>query len=350
MEEVYMKKLLIFITLALLIAFIAVAAGTKEGEKGKDQFEIVMVVKLEGVAWFDDMRLGIQEFNNKYEDVNAYQIGADTADPAAQVALVEDLIAKGVDAILVVPNDPESLVPAFKKANDVGILTYTHEASNQRQVSYDIEAFDNIAYGRHMMDVMAKWMGNEGQWAAFVGHLTSTTHNEWVDGEEMQAKEKYPKLKMVAPRFEEQENQQNAYQKSLEILKTYPNIKGIMGSAMTTVPGASLAIEEKGVIGKVGAFGTCLPSVAGDYLKNGSAISIHFWVPSDAGYVTALVAYKELKGEEITEGMNLDKPGYENITIKKNKSGVPVIYGAAWQDVNKGNLSKWQNPDGSYKL
>jgi simple sugar transport system substrate-binding protein len=346
-----MKKILIFAVLAAVIAFIAVAAGQKEeGTTGKGQYEIVMVVKLEGVAWFDNMRLGIQEFSNKHDDVNAYQIGADTADPAAQVALVEDLIAKGVDAILVVPNDPESLVPAFKKANDAGILTFTHEASNQRQVSYDIEAFDNIAYGRHMMDVMAKWMNQQGEWAAFVGHLTSTTHNEWVDGEEMQAKEKYPRLKMVAPRFEEQENQQIAYEKSLEILKTYPNIKGIMGSAMSTVPGASRAIEEKGVIGKVGAFGTCLPSVAGDYLKDGSAISIHFWVPADAGYVTANVAYHSLKGEQITAGMNLDKPGYEKVTIKKNKSGVPVVYGAAWQDVNKSNLSEWQNPDGSYKL
>jgi simple sugar transport system substrate-binding protein len=64
-----------------------------------------------------------------------------------------------------------------------GILTFTHEASNQKQVSFDIEAFDNVAYGRHMMDVMAKDMNYEGEYACFVGHLTSTTHNEWVDGE-----------------------------------------------------------------------------------------------------------------------------------------------------------------------
>ncbi len=340
-----------FVVLLMLGAVAALAGGTKEeGAAKKEKYEIVMVVKLEGVAWFDNMRLGIQEFDKKFDDVKAYQIGADTADPAAQVALVEDLIAKGVDAILVVPNDPESLVPAFKKANDAGILTFTHEASNQRQVSYDVEAFDNIAYGRHMMDVMAKWMNYEGEWAAFVGHLTSTTHNEWVDGEEMQAKEKYPNLKMVTPRIEEKENQQIAYEKSLELLKTYPNLKGIMGSAMTTVPGAARAIEEKGKIGKTAAFGTCLPSVAGDYLESGAAVSIHFWVPADAGYVTAYVAYLTLQGKEIKEGMNLGKPGYESITIKKNKAGVPIIYGQAWVDVTKDNLDEWRNPDGSYKL
>ena len=334
----------------ILAIALALSLGLAVSASAKDQFEIVMVVKLEGVAWFDNMRLGIEQFDKDFPDVKAYQIGADTADPAAQVALVEDLIAKGVDAILVVPNDPESLVPAFKKANDAGILTFTHEASNQKQVSFDIEAFDNIAYGRHMMDIMAEWMGGEGLWQPFVGHLTSTTHNEWVDGEEMQAKEKYPNLKMATDRIEEKENQQIAYEKALELLKTYPDLKAMMGSAMSTVPGAAQAIEEKGMIGKVAAFGTCLPSVAGDYLESGAAKSIHFWVPADAGYATAMAAYKVLKGEEIKEGTNLGRPGYENIIIKKNAAGVPVIYGQAWMDVNKDNLKDWKKPDGDYKL
>ena len=115
-------------------------------------------------------------------------------------------------------------------------------------------------------------------------------------------------------------------------------------------PGAAAAIEEKGLIGKVAAFGTCLPSVAGDYLESGAAESIHFWVPANAGYVTAMAAYKTLKGEEIKDGTDMGAPGYESITIKKNSDGVPVIYGQAWVDVNADNLDEWKNADGSYKL
>lgn len=336
-----MRKVWLILLALLLVAGLSFAAGKNT---------IVMVVKAEGIPWFDNMRLGIQAFAKDYPDIDAYQTGAATADPAAQVKIVEDLIAKGVNAILAVPNDPASLVPAFKRANAAKILTLTHEASVQQQVSYDVEAFDNVAYGRHMMDILAKWLGNKGLWQPFVGHLTSTTHNEWVDGETMQAKEKYPNLKMATDRLEEQENQQIAHDKTLELLKTYPQLKAVMGSAMTTVPGAAQAISEKGLIGKVAAFGTCLPSVAGDYLKSGAAISIHFWVPADAGYVTARVAYDLLKGKKITEGMDLGRPGYTKITIKKNKSGVPVIYGSAWVDVNKDNLKNWVNPDGKYKL
>ncbi|MFO7780237.1 MAG: substrate-binding domain-containing protein [Spirochaetia bacterium] len=295
------------------------------------------------------MRLGIERFNEEHPDVNAYQIGADTADPAAQVALVEDLIAQGVDAILVVPNDPESLVPVFQRANQEGILTFTHEASNQQQVSFDIEAFDNNEYGRHMAEVMADWMGGEGVWQPFVGHLTSTTHNEWVDGEVEFLEENYPDIEQATSRIEEEENQQVAYEKTLELLQTYPELEAVMGSAMSTVPGAAQAIQEQGRIGEVAAFGTCLPSVAGDYLQSGAAESIHFWVPADAGYVTANVAYHMLKGEEITEGMDLGAPGYESITIQENQHGVPVIYGQAWVDVNEDNLEDWMT-DGEYDL
>ncbi len=338
-------KLLLKFTLIIGI-MLAFSSQTFAAKK----FEIVLVSKGEGIAWFDNMRTGIARFNKEFEEVNAYQVGPQTPDPAAQVALVNDLIAKGVDAIIVVPIDPEALVPAFKKANAAGILTFTHESSGQRQVSYDLEAFDNDAYGRHMLDVMAKWMKGAGEWQPFVGHLTSPTHNQWVDGELAQAKEKYPGLKTATNRVEDQENQQVAQERTLELLKTYPKLKAIMGSAMSTVPGAAAAIEEKGLIGTVAAFGTCLPSVAGDYIESGAAVSIHFWVPADAGYGTAKLALMLLKGEEIKEGMDLGIPGYENVTIRKNKHGVPIVYGSAWVDVNKDNLDEWKNKDGSYKL
>ena len=38
---------------------------------------IVMVVKLEGVAWFDNMRLASQAFGKDYPDIDAYQTGAE---------------------------------------------------------------------------------------------------------------------------------------------------------------------------------------------------------------------------------------------------------------------------------
>ena len=76
----------------------------------------------------------------------------------------------------------------------------THEAADAKNAVYDLEAFDNAAYGRHLMEEMAKRMNYEGQYAVFVGSLTQTTHNAWVDAAIALQKEKYPKMELVAPR------------------------------------------------------------------------------------------------------------------------------------------------------
>jgi len=119
---------------------------------------------------------------------------------------------------------------------------------------------------------------------------------------------------------------------------------------MTTVPGAAQAIIELGLVGQVAAFGTCLPSVAGDYIEEGAVESIHFWVPADAGYVAANIAYHAIKGIEIEEGMDLGRPGYESIIIQENEHGVPILYGQAWADVNADNLDEWRDANGDYEL
>ena len=61
------------------------AQTVRKPRNGK-KYQIVMVVKLEGVAWFDNMRTWVSPpFGTDHPDITAYQTGAGfTADPAAQ--------------------------------------------------------------------------------------------------------------------------------------------------------------------------------------------------------------------------------------------------------------------------
>jgi simple sugar transport system substrate-binding protein len=63
---------------------------------------MVTVVKVDGIAWFDRMRAGVDQFGRDTgHDVR--MIGPSQADAAAQVQLIDNLISQGVDAICVVP-------------------------------------------------------------------------------------------------------------------------------------------------------------------------------------------------------------------------------------------------------
>ena len=81
---------------------------------------MAVVVKIGGIPWFNAMENGIKE-RAKELGVRAEMIGPTSADPALQVRAIEDLIAKGVDVIGVVPNDEAALEPVLRKAMRAGI-------------------------------------------------------------------------------------------------------------------------------------------------------------------------------------------------------------------------------------
>ena len=330
-----MKRSLSMIVAALALGL---ALGPVQAEPAK-KLTIATVVKIAGIAWFDRMREGVVKFG-KDTGHETFLLGPAKADAAEQVKIIEGLIAQKVDAICVVPFSPEALEPVLKKARDAGIVVISHEATNQQNVDYDIEAFVNEDYGAHMMDNLAKLMNNEGEYTNFVGSLTSKSHNQWMDGAEAQQKAKYPKMKLVSPRNEDYDDQNKAYQKSKELLTTYPNLKGILGSASTTAPGAGLAVEEAKLQAKVSVVGTSLVSSAGQYLKSGGTKTIFFWDPADAGYVMNKMAVSLIEKKPITNGMDLGVKGYNS--IKVDPKNPKVFYGAAWVDVTKENMGDYK--------
>ncbi len=326
-----MKKVALILFLAMLLVITLLPQTTLAQEK----YTIATVVKLDGVAWFNRMREGVEDFAADTGH-DAYLIGPAKADVALQVKMIEDLIAQDVDAICVVPNAIKALEPVLKKARAAGIVVIGHEGSSFENVDYDIEAFKNIEYGAHFMDKLAELMGGEGKYAAFVGSLTAKSHNEWVDGALERAKEKYPEIKMATERIEAYEDSKVSYEKTKELLKAHPDLAGIQGSASTDVPGAGLAVEELGLEDRINVVGTSLVSVSGQYLKSGAIDMISFWDPALAGYVMNKVAVMVLEGKEVKEGMDLGVEGYNNVSIDGK-----VVYGQAWVDVTIENMDEY---------
>jgi simple sugar transport system substrate-binding protein len=293
------------------------------------------VVKIAGINWFNRMETGVVAWG-KEKGVNATEVGPAQADAAQQIPIIEDLIAKKVDALCVIPMDPAQLDPVLKKAMDAGIIVITHEASNQKNMDYDIEAFDNTAFGAGLMDRLAAGMGEEGEYAVFVGSLGSKTHNEWVDGAIARQKEKYPKMTLVGDKNESFDDADKAYTKAKEVLAKYPNIKGFEGSASTDVAGIGRAVEEAGLQDKVTVVGTSLPSIAGDLLTSGAIDAIGFWDPAVAGAACNQIALMMKNGEKIGEGTDLGIKGYNKLKAVGN-----VLYGDAAVYVDKTNAKDY---------
>lgn len=319
----------------LAVIIIVAAIFLIPSQKASEQHKFATVVKLSGLAWFDRMEKGTLRFGEETGN-ETFLLGPPKADAALQVQIVEDLIAQKVSSIAIVPFAPEALEPVLQRAMDQGIAVISHEASNINNVNYDVEAFDNAAYGAHFMDQLAELMGAKGEYAVMVGSLTSKSHNEFIDAAIARQQEVYPDMKLVAERVESYDDQKIAYERAKELLKAYPNLGGFIGCAMTDPVGIGLAIEEMGLQDKTAVVGTSLVSVAGAYLETGAIDAISFWDPADVGYVMNAIAARILAGEAIADGDNLGVPGYEQITLNGK-----VITGQAWIDVTKENMDQY---------
>lgn len=319
-----------------MLAVAAVAASLPMTTTAQDDApSIATVVKIAGIQWFNRMEEGVNQYAAD-TGANAFQVGPAQADPQQQAALIEDMIAQGVDALAVVPMSPEALEPVLGRAMEAGITVITHEAASQQNTVYDIEAFVNEDFGANLMEQLATCMGGEGEYAVFVGSLTSQTHNQWVDGAIAYQEANYPNMTLVGDKNETFDDAQQAYERAQEVLRAFPDVRGMQGSASTDVAGIGLAIEERGMEDDTCVFGTSLPSIAGQYIETGAVDGIGFWDPSVAGYAMNVVAQMVMNGEEVTDGMDLGLPGYESITLDGR-----VIYGQAWVNVNADNMADY---------
>lgn len=332
-----MKKIALFLALVLTLAVLA-GCGAQETSSGDKEYVIANTPKMVGIAWWDRMEVGNKQFEEETGH-EVFQVGATKADPAEQVKTIEDVIAQGVDAINVIPNSPEALEPVLKKAIDKGIVVISHEAPGQQNVNYDIEAFSNKDYGEHLMENLAQEMGGKGGYVIMVGALTMPSHQEWAGAAIAYQEANYPEMYQVTQMVESMAqggSQEGSYKVAKEVIASYPDIKGFIGMDMTNAPGIAMAIEEAGKAGQIALTGTSLVSVVRDYLENGTIKTISFWDPAIAGRAMCALAVKVIEGEEISEGINLGVPGFENCKLDGK-----VLIGSAWVDVTKDNMADY---------
>jgi simple sugar transport system substrate-binding protein len=99
----------------ILAAAVASVGLVAMPTQAADKPQVGVVVKIGGIPWFNAMEAGIKKAAPEV-GAEAWMIGPTQADAAQQVRAVEDLIARKVSVIAVVPNDAKALEPVFKRA------------------------------------------------------------------------------------------------------------------------------------------------------------------------------------------------------------------------------------------
>src|SRR5580692_808728 len=259
---------------------VAAAASFSSSLAFADEPAMVVVVKIAGIPWFNALEKGVTKGGADFK-INAAMVGPANVDPAQQVKLLEDLIAKKVNIIGLVPLDVKVTAPVLKRAQEAGIKVITHEGPEQEGRDWNVELIDSVQFGEVQMQRLAKDMGEEGDYVVYVGTLTTPLHNKWADAAIAYQKAHYPKMKLVADRF----------------------------------PGADKAVREKRLAKKIAVVGTVLPSQAKDLIADDIIREGFLWNPTDAGYAMVAVARLVLDGKEIKDGIEIPGLGKAAVDV-----------------------------------
>jgi len=309
-------------------------AGLTGTARAQKKAQIANVVKIGGIPWFNAMEVGVKKAGEAL-GVEAWQIGPTQADAAQQVRAVEDLIARKVDVICVVPNDATALEPVFQRAQAAGIKVLTHESPDQKWNDWNIELTSVAGFGETHMDALGRAMGGEGKYILYVGSLTVPLHNKWADAAVALQKSKFPNMQLVADRFGVAESLDDSFKTALDQMRANPDLKGILAFGSQGPIGAARAVEERGRAAQVAVVGPFSPGQGARYIRSGAIREGFIWNPMLAGEVIVRVGAMVAKGETPKDGMDI--PGLGPVKVD---AATRQIAAQKLQPINKGTIEE----------
>ena len=303
-------------------------SGASDGASAtstNDGITIALLPKLKGISYFTSCAEGAKQAADELDNVELIYNGPTTASADKQAQMIDKWRLQGVDVIAVAANDPAVISESLKKAQDAGITVITWDADAQAaDRSFFVNQATAAAIGGGMVDVMANDLGGldaAGDVAIISATATAANQNEWM--QHMKTKlQSYPNLKLVATKFPG-EDQNAAFQDSQDLIKKFPNLKGIFGISSVSFPGAAEAVKQAGKTGEILVTGLSTPKDMQPYVKGGEVKTVVLWNTLDLGYLTVYA------GAAIRSGKL--KPGATEFTAgrlgKKQISGDQILLG-----------------------
>jgi len=248
-----MKKLLAMLMLVLPLLGCssgdagAPADGKSEGKKPR----VALVMKSLANEFFSTMAAGAEKHQQEHAAEYDLIINGikDERDLSRQVALVEEMVASGVDAIVIAPADSKALIPVLRRAQKAGVVVVNidnrldAEVLQQEGISIPFVGPDNKAGAKKVGDYLATKLNEGDAVAVLEGIRTSFNGAQRREGFEMAMQE--AGIKIVTSQSAEWE-MSRANTIAASMLSEHPEIKAILAANDSMALGAIAAIRAAG--------------------------------------------------------------------------------------------------------
>jgi len=295
-----MKKLLCAAVAALAIGVLAT------GQADAKTVTIALVPGLTTDAFYITMHKGAQAAATALGDTLIFQ-GASTWNVVQQVPVLDAVIARHPDVILIAPTDKVQLVQPLKKAIDAGIKVICVDTfigtgkyqtgAGDADFPLSYVASDNILGGEIAARALAKSIGDKGKVyvSNVVAGVSTTDQREEGFKDEMK---NHPGITVLETQFNDDDANKAASQLQAMLARN-PDLAGVFGANLFSAIGAANGVKQAGAIGKVQVAAFDAPKSVVGQLKNGEidiAIAQH---PAEIGYFGVMAAHAVMNGQSI---------------------------------------------------
>lgn len=279
----------------------------KNSEASADgKIKIAFIPQLIGIPYFSAMEDGGKKAADEL-GVEFMYTGATQASAAEQVKIMDSLIKQGVNAISLSVLDSSSTNPYIEKAQEAGIKVYTSDsdAPDSTRDFYVAQASDEDL-GRTLMQRLAEQIEKKGQIGIVSGESTATNLNTWIDFMKKEQSENYPDVEVVDVRYTQGGSSEQALKQAQELMTRYPDLKGLVGVASSTIPGVAQAVQQEGKAGKVAVIGYGSPATVKPFIESGVMKESVLWDAFELGYLTVWAGKMAAEGKDFEETNNIE--------------------------------------------
>jgi len=307
------------------------SGGSSSGASGGSSatIKVAMVPKLVGLAVFKANEAGARNVAKEL-NIDFNYTGPVQALAQGQVDTFNALINQKVDVITTTANNETVLAPALEKAMAQGIKVVAYDSDVLPQArDVFVQNTPYPAMGKALVDAIIPITGPKADIAILSSTPDGTIQIAWLKAVHDYIASKYPGLKIVTTQYGQSDPAQSLTA-GLNILRSYPNVKGIIAPDGAAIVGAGNAVKQLGLSGKVGVSGTGTPNDTKALIKAGNISADVLWNEVKEGEFVMRIARMDHDGQVPANGSITVGPfGKKTVTNKVVVFSDPLTFTAA---------------------
>ncbi len=299
----------------------------------EEKFTVALVYGVKNDGFYITMEKGARAMADKL-GMEFLADGPEQFDATLQTPIVDAMIARGIDALLIAATDKQAMIEPMRRAHDAGIQvisvdTFIGDGDYVNgPVTFPLSYIgsNNVQGGRIACNALIESIGGQGK--IYIQNvkpgISTTDQREQGCVEAIEAAEG---VELVGVDYND-DSAAKAAEQTAAVLQREPDLSAIFGTNLFSAQGAAQAVDNAGLAGVVKVANFDAPESAIQDLRNEVVDLVIAQKPADIGAIAVDYAYKALTGREAALAPRVPT-GY--VIITRDNVDTPEAQGAIYK-------------------